>query len=44
MHMHAALSYPEFALQASPNLTEVSKNGRKLNAGDSRRQAGGERL
>ena len=36
------LPYQEFPLQLSPNLTEVSKNGRKLNICDSTRHTGGD--
>lgn len=34
-YAYCSLPYPEFPLQPSPHLTEVSKNGRKLNVGDS---------
>lgn len=42
MHMHIPLSYPKFPLQPSPNLTQVSNNGSKLNVSDSRRHTGGD--
>lgn len=34
-YAYCFLPSPEFPLQPSPHLTEVSKNGRKLNVGDS---------